>query len=459
MIKIPYYFYLVFWIISLSINKAFATPKSNLQVLTAIIVLGIPFIILFVQILKNKNKIFNFYKKGRTKFKHIFYTLETLPILFLVIIALSIISLGGFKNFEERVKYEYFSKTQLAFCGQPLGVSYDGFGKYSQYFFKSNYQYLDYFKNHEEKDNKIIELAKRARDDINFDFNHCYFYGEVLKEAHRGNQIAKDILASMPVTEMNNSENFSRYAKSITSEKLSNPALKYNYAYTGKLERPERKKLFKESAEEGYLLGMQDYLWEFANENFNYKLHKDECPIILKYNNYLANQNSLIESINTVWALVGKYSYTSRAIFECSGKKTDFKKAILFMENFNSKTKNPKANSSFVTTYPALIYYNGWGNVDENKTLAINLFKKNLNAKSPNKISLAYLAWDSYKNNDKKMAGNYLKKIDEKLYLKWKSFKNIDIELEETSLKDLIKKYIDDWFKNPELVKTLNIYG
>ena len=51
------------------------------------------------------------------------------------------------------------------------------------------------------------------------------------------------------------------------------------------------------------------------------------------------------------------------------------------------------------------------------------------------------------------MAGNYLKKIDEKLYLKWKSFKNIDIELEETSIKGLIKKYIDDWFKNPELVK------
>ena len=448
MFKIPYYFYLVFWIISLSINKAFATPKSNLQLLTALIILGIPLIILFIQILKNKNKIFSLYKKGRTKFKHIFYTLEALPILFLIIIALSIISLGGFKNFEERVKFEYFSKTQLASCGHPLGVSYDGFGKYSQYFFKSNYQYLDYFKNHEEKDNKIIELAKRSRDDINFDFNHCYFYGEVLKEAHRGNQIAKDILASMPVTEMSHSENFSRYAKSITSKKLSNPALKYNYAYTGKLERPERKKLFKESAEEGYLLGMQDYLWEFANEKFDYKLHKDECPIILKYNNYLANENSLIESVNTVWALVGKYSYTSRSIYECSDKKTDFKKAILFMENFHSKTKNPKAKSSFVTTYPALIYYNGWGNVDKNKDLAISLFKKNLNAKIPNEISLAYLALDSFNNNDKKKARNYLKKIDEKK-------KVTDL----VSLKKFIKKWIDDWFKNPELIKTLNIYG
>ena len=57
------------------------------------------------------------------------------------------------------------------------------------------------------------------------------------------------------------------------------------------------------------------------------------------------------------------------------------------------------------------------------------------------------------------MAGNYLKKINEKLYSKWESFKDIDLELEETSLKRIIKKYIDDWFKNPELVKTLNIYG
>ena len=63
MFKIPYYFYLVFWIISLSINKAFATPKSNLQVLTALIILGIPLIILFIQILKKKIKFLAYIKK------------------------------------------------------------------------------------------------------------------------------------------------------------------------------------------------------------------------------------------------------------------------------------------------------------------------------------------------------------------------------------------------------------
>ena len=105
-----------------------------------------------------------------------------------------------------------FQKTQLLLCGNPLGIVYGSYGKYSQFFFKSNFQYLDYFKDH--------ELAKGVRDDINFNFNHCYFYGEVLKEAHKGNQVAKDILASMPTSgdEVSEILKVSRYVKSITRE-------------------------------------------------------------------------------------------------------------------------------------------------------------------------------------------------------------------------------------------------
>ena len=399
--------------------------------------------------MKKIKKIFNFYKKGRSKFKHIFYTLETLPVLFLIIIVSSIIS--GFKNFEERVKYEIGVKTQLGFCGSPLGVGYSGYGNFSKYFFKASFQYLDYFKDHEEEDNRIIKLAKDARDDLNFNFNHCYFYGVALKEAHKGNQIAKDILASMPVTSMNiSSKDFSRYVKSITSEKLSNPALKYNYAYAGKFERPERKKLFQESADEGYLLAMEDYIFELQNDfeqknNINYS----ECNTLLKYTRYLADQNSLIFKANDFLSLMGKNSYSGQAlVYYCSGNKTDFSKAISKMDEFSKYKGNISPKNNYKTTYPALIYYNGWGNVDENKALAINLFKKNLTHKNPNEISLAYLALDSFNNNDKNKAQNYLKKIDEKK-------KVTDL----VSLKKFIKKWIDDWFKNPELVNTLNIYG
>ena len=137
-----------------------------------------------------------------------------------------------------------------------------------------------------------------------------------------------------------------------------------------------------------------------------------------------------------------------RLIYYCSGNETDFSKAISKMDEFSKYKGNISPKNNYKTTYPALIYYNGWGNVDENKALAINLFKKNLNHKNPNEISLAYLALDSFNNNDKNKARNYLKKIDEKK-------KVTDL----VSLKKFIKKWIDDWFKNPELVKTLNIYG
>ena len=457
MFKIPYYFYLVFWIISLSINKAFAAPKSNLQLLTALIILGIPLIILFIQILKNKNKIFSLYKKGRTKFKHIFITLEALPILFLIIIALSIISLGGFKNFEERVKYEYYTKKNPFICGNPTGLIYSGWGNYSKYFFKANFQYLDYFKDHKDQDNRIIKLAKNARDDLNFNFNHCYFYGEALKETHKGNQIARDILASMPVVDDKGSsydnlsgKNLSRYIKSIKSEKLSNPALKYNYAFAGKFERPERKKLFKESADEGYLLAMEDYIFELQND-FEQKnnINSSECNTLLKYTRYLADQNALIYKYNDAISLMGRTASSGPGlVYYCSGNKTDFSKAISKLDEFWKYQGTRPANNGFATTYPALVYYNGWGNVNKNKDLAISLFKKNLNHTSPSEISLAYLALDSFNNNDKNKARNYLKKIDEKK-------KVTDL----VSLKKFIKKWIDDWFKNPELVKTLNIYG
>ena len=99
---------------------------------------------------------------------------------------------------------------------------------------------------------------------------------------------------------------------------------------------------------------------------------------ILKYSNHLSEQNSLIESINSAYALIGKTSMeTTRAIYECSDKKTDFAKAILLFKNFNNKFKTPRDTNNFVTTYPAIIYFNGWGNVEKDQKLAYELFSIN----------------------------------------------------------------------------------
>ncbi len=123
----------------------------------------------------NLKKIKNYYLNSRKKFKHIFYTLETLPILILIIFAVTVISFGGFKNLEEKIKFEYFVFNNQEICNNPSGFTSKDFGNYSKYFFKSNSQYLDYFK---DEKIKIIKLANSVKDGVDFNFNHWYFNRE-----------------------------------------------------------------------------------------------------------------------------------------------------------------------------------------------------------------------------------------------------------------------------------------
>ena len=411
-------------------------------------------------------KIKNYYLNSRKKFKHIFYTLETLPILILIIFAVTIISFGGFKNLEEKIKFEYFVFNNQEICNNPSGMT-GNWGKFSEYLFKSNVQYLDYFK---DEKIKIIKLANSVKDDLKLNFNHCYFNRAALKAAHKGNQVAKDILSSMPHTYSpyygsgsDEEQIFYRYASLIKKEKLSNPALKYNYAYFGKLDKPERKKLFKESAEEGYLLAMEDYLME-ANDDYmkNKEISKSECLTILKYSKHLADKNSLLHKIAIPNALIGRNVYVSGPIYYCSGKKTDFLKAISKYDNF-AKLSQRKTPNNFQNTYPALMYYNGWGNVKKNKELALKLFKNNLNNNFPNEIAIAYLALENFNNKNSKKALEYLNMINDihlldqnKRPIKNPQFKKLS-NLQ--SLKKFIYVWMKDWFKNEDMLKSLNLYG
>tara|TARA_B100001093_G_scaffold392843_1_gene379413 strand:+ start:82 stop:1338 length:1257 start_codon:yes stop_codon:yes gene_type:complete len=412
-------------------------------------------------------KIKNHYLNSRKKFKHIFYTLETLPILILIIFAVTVISFGGFKNLEEKIKFEHFVFKNQEICNQPSGMT-GNWGKFSEYFFKSNVQYLDYFK---DEKIKIIRLANSVKDDLKLNFNHCYFNRAALKAAHKGNQVAKDILSSTPHTYTPYSDYgsdeedfiFYRYLSLIKKEKLSNPALKYNYAYFGNLERSERKELFKESAEQGYLLAMEDYLMD-ANDDYkkNKEISKSECLTILKYSKYLADQNSLLHSAAVIHALIGKNAYISEIIYYCSGKKTDFLKAISKFDNF-AKLTSKKTNYNYQNTYPALMYYNGWGNVKKNKEFALKLFRKNLDSKYPNDIVFAYLALDNFNNKNSKKALEYLNMINDthlldqdKRPIKNPQFKKLS-NLQ--SLKKFIYAWMKDWFKNEDMLKSLNFYG
>ncbi len=499
--KPPFYFYIILWIVALALGLQLDKKIQNLSDLFGLVALIMPITFAYIWVLRNKIKIFKYYKKIRKKFKHVFYTIEGLVCVFIFSVIVSLISLGGYKNLKERVLFEYIVwNDEWGEC-YSTGIAYTGYGKYSQYFFKAHTQFIDYF---QFKPYSFVKEVYALKDENLFNFNHCKATRILLKEAHKGSQIAKDILATYPTSfytlyEINDEYLFKRYLASLDKKKLYNPALIYTGSYTAKVGIEERIKIYKEAAKEGYLLAMEDYLMD-VSKNFDLKKDKDECLFILKYNNYLYENDSLLNTAYYTFSLLGRTSMdVTKSIYECSDKKTDFKKAIVLMENFQSKIKNPKDSNNFVSTYPAIIYFNGWGNVEKNKDLAIKLFNKNvdLKKKTGSYISKAYLTLNNLNNykNDLNLFNEILvsevtiykpkryivcnnvkydfkiPKVDKENKQQKQSRKLQYLEPLETcldnasreqrieSVKSYIKSWIDNWFQNPELVKTLNLYG
>ena len=400
--KLPFYFYLIFWILSIALAIQFEKKFPYLSELFALIVFIMPSAFAYLWFLKNRIKIFKYYKKIRIRFRHIFYTIESLVSLAAVVLIISIFSVGGFKNFSERAKFEYLvwndkynQCSQLAFT--------TGYGEYSEFFWKANTQFIDYF---QYKPYAVVKDVVQLKDNFLYNFNHCKATRYLLRAAHQDHKVAKDILATYPYDysyfyEFNDKYLFERYRNSIDEKKLYNAALVNAFANKTDdtdskdflLSVDKRRELHKEAAEEGYLLGMQDYLSTFSQEKGK-KINKSECTFILKYSNHLYEQKSLRDSAAAAFALIGKTSMeTARAIYECSDKKIDFAKAILLFKEFNNKAAKPKNTSNFVSTYPAIIYFNGWGNVEKDQKLARELFSINSEGKYPSLITIAYLAF------------------------------------------------------------------
>ena len=145
-----------------------------------------------------------------------------------------------------------------------------------------------------------------------------------------------------------------------------------------------------------------------------------------------------------------------KVIYECLGKKTDFARAIELFKRYKKFRNDPKPGGNINATYPALIYFNGWGNVEKDQELAIELFLKNIKGENPNEISKAYLALvklNEQNSESKKEGTRLLNEIFDK------DFSVLPNDAKIKYVKSFIKIWIEDWFKNPELVKTLNLYG
>ena len=504
--KLSLYFYLILWIVSLAFAQNDLLKIKILSELFALIVFIMPSAFAYLWFLKNKIKIFRYYKKIRIRFRHVLYTIESLVCLTIIGLIISVITVGGFKNFSERAKFEHLVwDDKYNQCSKSGYMS--GYGEYSEFFWKANTQFIDYF---QYKPYAVVKDVVQLKDNFLYNFNHCKATRYLLRAAHQDHKVAKDILATYPYDysyfyEFNDQYLFEKYRNSIDEKKLYNAALVNAFANKTDdtdskgflLSVEKRRELHKESAEEGYLLGMQDYLGTFSEEKGK-KINESECLFILKYSNHLIEQNSLMQSASYMFSLVGIISWSeAKIIYECSDKKTDFRRAITLMENFNNKTANPKKSSLWLTTYPALIYFNGWGNVEKDQELAIELFSKNNEAKNGSEISKAYLSLNelnNYKNGmellneiiDSEVTTykatrfiycNNIKydfkipKVDKETkqekqsritkYLEpLKSCLNSASRKEGIeSVKSYIKSWIENRFKNPELVKTLNLYG
>ena len=571
--KHPYlYTFVIGWPILFYIIDEFINPivSNRFGYILLIIFLSFPVIIFFLWFRKNKSKIKPFFKRRKKIFKPILYTLGGIGSIVGVWLIAIIISIGGVTNFVERAKFEYLvwkaesEYPSISYCsnadGVMGGIMYGGYGKFAQFGFKEATQYLDYYGKYKYLSAKEIkkadsflpfykgdpeiqlQLAINSKDDNLFNFNHCESTRFLLKAAHQGNKVVGKILASYPYPMMSNylfnkSDHFfvfkdyylfDRYDKKITEKDLDNPALVYKFAHDQK-DNTIRKKYMDRAAEEGYLAAMEDITFDAFDKH-----DVSDCPLILKSNERLSKQKSIIASANQIWASMGRFSTSlSKAIYECSNKKTDFSKAISLLKEFKENSRRDKPDK-FSHTYPGIIYFNGWGNVKQDQKLAYELFSaydddhknfasgylaymnykgivieqnqnkgKGLTIELAKKISVDKSPEDFTKNQKEQTeiellcGGNsynfiipdllilesyYDKKLSksekEKKRIKYKADEKINEKIikeyrnklgqclfeseHEVSIKfleDYIFNRLSDFFKNPELVKTLNYLG
>ena len=229
------------------------------------------------------------------------------------------------------------------------------------------------------------------------------------------------------------------------------------------------------------------------------------CEKILRYSNYLVEQNSLFVHMDAWKANMGDLSgLHSEAIYKCLDKKPNFSKAFSMINDFSNLLPKKSKSSPWSSLYPALFYLNGWGDVNQNYEKAYELFNNRIFAKTnvnPVYISQAYLAYMNFKgmgveknpNKGKGLAIELAKKIG--LAKNQKDSLNIELlcggvnynfiidnpdnekqvkeyrnklgqclldsepEVSIKFLEDYIKILMIDDFKNPELFETINYLG
>jgi hypothetical protein len=543
--KHPYlYSVLLGWIIFIvpGLNGFYRSWSNKTGEAVVLILFLFTLATLFLWFQKNKTKIKPFYKRNKKIFNRVYFYLGSVFSLIPIACIVGIITTGGISNFIERTKFEInviiISYQKFDYCQSPNIISYSGYPKdHRIFFFKEQTQYIDYVGDNIEKwFIRDLELLNA---------NHCVGTRYLLKEAQKGNEAAKEILVayppglrslySFPPTGNSNKYIFSKYEKNIANMNLNNPAIAYSYAihlddtFLNRYwwdEKPFSIKAsaleyLNQSAEDGYFLAMQDILSIYAHkEHFN----DVNCDTYLKYTNTLADEKSLIGYYTLMNGYMGKISSEiSRTIYKCLGNKPNFSKAFSMLmdrptEGYTSTSQLKKSNN-FNSSYPAIFYLYGLGDVEQDYTKAYELFsysedkiyntgipdhaylaymnymgmgteqnlnkgkgltvelakkmslpieiKQLCNLKAPNLLALEYYWGKKILKGDrekKRIKYDADKKINEKNKKKYRDklgecLLKSEHEVSIKFLEDYIFNRVSDFFKNPELVQKLNYLG
>ena len=543
--KHPYlYSVLLGWIIFIvpGLNGFYRSWSNKTGEAVVLILFLFTLATLFLWFQKNKTKIKPFYKRNKKIFNRIYFYLGSVFSLIPIACIVGIITTGGISNFIERTKFEInviiISYQKFDYCQSPNIISYSGYPKdHRIFFFKEQTQYIDYVEDNIE--------TWFIRDLELLNANHCVGTRYLLKEAQKGNEAAKEILVayppglrslySFPPTGNSNKYIFSKYEKNIANMNLNNPAIAYSYAihlddtFLNRYwwdEKPFSIKAsaleyLNQSAEDGYFLAMQDILSIYAHkEHFN----DVNCDTYLKYTNTLADEKSLIGYYTLMNGYIGKTSSEiSRTIYKCLGNKPDFSKAFSMLmdrptEGYTSTSQLKKSNN-FNSSYPAIFYLYGLGDVEQDYTKAYELFsysedkiyntgipdhaylaymnymgmgteqnlnkgkgltvelakkmslpieiKQLCNLKAPNLLALEYYWGKKILKRDrekKRIKYDADKKINEKIKKEYRDklgecLLKSEHEVSIKFLEDYIFNRVSDFFKNPELVQKLNYLG
>ena len=133
----------------------------------------------------------------------------------------------------------------------------------------------------------------------------------------------------------------------------------------------------------------------YADKNY---INKDNCNNYLKYINALADEKSILPYYNLMNGYMGYSRHSqSKKVFKCLNYKPNFSKSFSMLTKRpttgSTSTYQSKKSRSFNSSYPAIYYLYGLGDVKQDYAKAYELFSysEGIGGNLPSHAYIAYM--------------------------------------------------------------------